>query len=179
MDRKRTVEIIAAKEYQNISSEYRKELIFNAWGLDETDEIFPRLSSSLRDELLNFEQPQSDLMSSRYDTLVRLLCEDSYSSYSNEDLAVEVSEILRKTVMVYGDEPERYGCPCCGEKTLFIRGEYDICSNCGWEDDGSEEENHYSGPNHMTLRQGRENYLRCGRCERKEFNKLSAKDFCI
>ena len=41
------------------------------------------------------------------------------------------------------------------------------------------EENHYSGPNHMTLRQGRENYLRCGRCERKEFNKLSAKDFCI
>lgn len=47
---------------------------------------------------------------------------------------------MRKTVIVYGDEPERYGYPCCGEKTLFIREEYDICSNCGWEDDGSDQE---------------------------------------
>ena len=159
MDRKQAVKIIAAKEYQNILPAYREELILNAWGLDERDEIFSMLSFSLRDEMLRFEQPQSDIMSSRYDTLVRLLCEECYGGYSNEDLTSEVSEILKKAVTVYGEEPEKYACPCCGQKTLFIRGEYDICSNCGWEDDGSEEEDQYSSPNHMTLRQGRGKYI--------------------
>ena len=100
MDRKQAVKIIAAKEYQNILPAYREELILNAWGLDERDEIFSMLSFSLRDELLRFEQPQSDIMSSRYDTLVRLLCEECYGGYSNEDLTSEVSEILKKAVTV-------------------------------------------------------------------------------
>ena len=57
-----------------------------AWGLDDADEIFHLLSLSLRQELLNFEEPQADTMSPRYDTLVKLLCEYSYSGYSNENL---------------------------------------------------------------------------------------------
>lgn len=164
MDRKQAIEIIATNEYKKISPENREAIIFNAWGLDDGDEIFHLLSLSLRKELLGFEEPQADIMSSRYDTLVRLLCEYSYSGYSNGSLANMVSNILKKPVIVYGEEAEEYTCPCCGEKTLSTRGEYDICSNCGWEDDGIEEEKKYSNPNHMTLEQGKENYLFYGRC---------------
>jgi hypothetical protein len=32
-----------------------------------------------------------------------------------------------------------YACPCCGERTLSERGGYDICSVCGWEDDGQDD----------------------------------------
>ena len=68
-------------------------------------------------------------------------------------------------MIVYGEQPEEYIRLCCGEKTLSTRGEYDICSNCGWEDDGIVEEEKYSNPNHMTLKQGRKNYLLHGKWE--------------
>jgi Cysteine-rich CPCC len=46
--------------------------------------------------------------------------------------------------------PEAYTCPCCGHATLDERGGYDICSECGWEDDGQDDhdsENIRGGPN--------------------------------
>ena len=39
--------------------------------------------------------------------------------------------------------PEPYTCPCCGHPTLDERGGYDICGECGWEDDGQDD--HDSG----------------------------------
>jgi len=49
-------------------------------------------------------------------------------------------------------------CPACGYLTLDERSGYDICSICFWEDDGIDdfEATKYSGPNHMTLEEGRE-----------------------
>jgi hypothetical protein len=38
---------------------------------------------------------------------------------------------------------------------------------CFWEDDGSDELDHYSGPNHETLREGRKNFLELGACDEK------------
>ena len=32
-----------------------------------------------------------------------------------------------------------YTCPCCGHPTLPERGAYDICPECGWEDDGQDD----------------------------------------
>jgi hypothetical protein len=32
-----------------------------------------------------------------------------------------------------------YTCPCCGHATLGERGGYDICRECGWEDDGQDD----------------------------------------
>lgn len=163
MNRKQAIKIIVANEWENITVEDRELIIFNAWGLDERDKIFHSLSFSLQEELLSFEEPQEDIMSSKYDALVRILCESSYSEYSNKELAAMVSDILKQPIIVNGKTPEKYDCPCCGENTLSIRGEYDICSNCGWEDDGIEMESRYSNPNHMTLKQGKENYLLYGR----------------
>ncbi len=56
-------------------------------------------------------------------------------------------------------------CPCCGHATLTERGLYEICPVCFWEDDG--QDNHDAdewrgGPNRVSLREGRCNYLRFG-----------------
>jgi hypothetical protein len=32
-----------------------------------------------------------------------------------------------------------YSCPCCGHVTLSERGGYEICAECGWEDDGQDD----------------------------------------
>ena len=32
-----------------------------------------------------------------------------------------------------------YSCPCCGHLTLSERGGYEICGECGWEDDGQDD----------------------------------------
>jgi Cysteine-rich CPCC len=34
---------------------------------------------------------------------------------------------------------EDYTCPCCGHATLSERGGYEICGECGWEDDGQDD----------------------------------------
>ena len=160
MDRKEAIRIIVANGC--LTREDRELLIYNAWGLDGSDEIFYLLPEDLMSELLDYDEPQEDIMSSKYDELVRLISELSYGQYSNEKLANILGEILDKQVNVIGDDPILYSCPCCGKKTLWKRGEYDICSCCGWEDDGIEEDNKYSSPNHMTLGQGRRNYLLSG-----------------
>ncbi|AGL16157.1 CPCC family cysteine-rich protein [Actinoplanes sp. N902-109] len=60
-----------------------------------------------------------------------------------------------------------YTCPCCGHATLSERGSYEICDECGWEDDG--QDNHDSafvrgGPNGgLSLDQARVEYVRKGR----------------
>lgn len=48
-------------------------------------------------------------------------------------------------------------CPVCGYLTLEERDAFEICGICFWEDDGIDdfEENEDSGPNHMTLKEGR------------------------
>ena len=60
-----------------------------------------------------------------------------------------------------------YQCPCCDYLSLDDRGEYGICSVCFWEDDGWDVDclDEYSGPNHMTLREGRRNFQRFGACD--------------
>lgn len=48
-------------------------------------------------------------------------------------------------------------CPVCGYLTLEQRDSHDICGICFWEDDGIDdfEGNENSGPNDMTLKEGR------------------------
>jgi len=58
-------------------------------------------------------------------------------------------------------------CPCCDFFTLPARGDYDICPVCFWEDDGIDVDRPdvRSGPNHMTLRQGRHDFSGLGACD--------------
>lgn len=58
-------------------------------------------------------------------------------------------------------------CPCCDYFSLSRRGHYDICRVCFWEDSGQDLDrlDEYSGPNHMTLREARRNFLVLGACD--------------
>jgi hypothetical protein len=49
-------------------------------------------------------------------------------------------------------------CPCCGELTITERGNWEICANCGWEDDPvqSENENYVGGANKISLLMAKE-----------------------
>jgi len=64
-------------------------------------------------------------------------------------------------------EGGRYQCPCCDYYTLHGRGSYEVCPVCYWEDDGQDMDrlDVVSGPNHITLRHGRENFVRLGACD--------------
>lgn len=52
-------------------------------------------------------------------------------------------------------------CPCCGAHTLRARARYDICTLCGWEDDGQDDPHageRWGGPNgDYTLTEARAN----------------------
>lgn len=53
-------------------------------------------------------------------------------------------------------------CPCCGHPTLSERGEFEICPECWWEDDGQDDphaDEEWPGPNRgVSLTQARANY---------------------
>ena len=61
----------------------------------------------------------------------------------------------------------RVQCYCCGYFTIEERGNYEICPACFWEDDGYNDLLRYSGTNHMTLEEGRKNFLEFGACEER------------
>lgn len=53
----------------------------------------------------------------------------------------------------------KWKCPCCLNFTLLEGpGYYDICPVCNWEDDMEWDPAEKSGPNHMTLAEGRRLY---------------------
>lgn len=61
---------------------------------------------------------------------------------------------------------EKYTCPCCGHRTLDERGAYEICSQCGWEDDGQDDHDSSvvrGGPNgRLSLDAARAEYVARG-----------------
>ncbi|MFF2012794.1 CPCC family cysteine-rich protein [Streptomyces sp. NPDC058195] len=54
-------------------------------------------------------------------------------------------------------------CPCCHERTLERRADFEICPECGWEDDGQDDADAHivrGGPNgRLSLKQARLDYL--------------------
>lgn len=51
-------------------------------------------------------------------------------------------------------------CPCCGQYTLDEADVWEICDNCGWEDDPvhSSDPNLAGGANHLSLNDARKVY---------------------
>jgi hypothetical protein len=58
----------------------------------------------------------------------------------------------------------RSTCPCCGYPTLEMRGQYDVCELCDWEDDDQDDpraDEVWGGPNHeYSLAEARLNFQR-------------------
>jgi hypothetical protein len=68
------------------------------------------------------------------------------------------------------DKPS-YACPCCGFRTLYERGGFEICPVCYWEDDGQDDNDAGTvrgGPNGgLSLIQARANYRSFRACDAK------------
>jgi hypothetical protein len=96
--------------------------------------------------------------------VVRFLIERGLSAGWNPQQPHEVVQRLRD---VPGARGALEQCPCCDYFTLAKRGQYDICPACFWEDDGVDlnQPDLHSGPNHMTLTEGRANFRALGACD--------------
>lgn len=55
-----------------------------------------------------------------------------------------------------------YRCPCCDKITLIERYDFEICGNCGWEDDGEVGANSHSLEEARKIVAERGYYQRCG-----------------
>ncbi|WP_043177530.1 CPCC family cysteine-rich protein [Streptomyces sp. NRRL F-2890] len=67
-----------------------------------------------------------------------------------------------------------YPCPCCGFITLSVRGGYEICPVCFWEDDGQDDQDADTvrgGPNgRLSLTRARKNFHSTGACEERHIS---------
>lgn len=160
MDRNESILIITENKIKNLSREKREELILNWWGIDNEDLEFKLLSKTLQQELSKSDEPLDDVMEKKYNPLLRIAIKDEFLGVRNEYLSEIVSKILCRKVIVEGKIESLKECPCCKYKTLTERGQYEICPVCFWEDDGSNEPTRYSSPNHMTLNEGRERFIK-------------------
>ena len=89
---------------------------------------------------------------------------------SHKSAGDELREIADDLSWYEPDDPTpREQCPCCDYISLPERFNYLICPICFWEDDGIDVDHldSASGPNHMTLREGRSNFLAFGACDKR------------
>ncbi|MFM2477548.1 CPCC family cysteine-rich protein [Celerinatantimonas sp. MCCC 1A17872] len=70
-----------------------------------------------------------------------------------------------------------FACPCCGYATLAERGNYEICEICFWEDDGQDDDDQLvnrGGPNHISLKQARFNFIVHGASDKQFLTSVRA-----
>ncbi|MGG4197433.1 CPCC family cysteine-rich protein [Paenibacillus jamilae] len=162
MNRDEAIAIILKTTIEDLSKEEREGILIDWWGIDQDDPEFDKLPETLQSEILNYDEPQKDVMNEVYSALLLVALRTKYLGVRNEYLSKRVTAILDSNQEVEGLQEEFYSCPCCEFKTLPTKGEYDICPVCFWEDDGSTDPSYYSSPNHMTLAQARENFIEFG-----------------
>jgi hypothetical protein len=66
-----------------------------------------------------------------------------------------------------------YACPCCGYAILEKHDSYEICQMCFWEDDGQDDpdaDENRGGPNYVSLKEARKNFLTLGSAEKKDLS---------
>lgn len=177
--REEAIKIIIEDDITKLTRDEREIMLLNSWGVDEDDLEFHSFSKSLQDELLSSDVPIGDVMDSRYDELLLAGTEGSFYGIPNEYLSKLVSIILGRDIKVEGKVEKLLPCPCCNYQTLVQRGQYDICPVCFWEDDGNNDPNRYSGPNHTTLLEGRSNYQEYGACSEEVVNSVASKRYEI
>lgn len=163
MRRDELISEVSLREASALSDEERESILLDWWGLGPEDTAWSSLPSDLRGEMQSSDEP-GEPRDPRYQPLLAVGIARRYRGVKNEYLQRKAQSLGVQVDAIEG-EPERLNaCPCCRYLSLPDRGEYTICSVCFWEDDGSDEPERYSSPNHMTLRQGRENFSQYGAC---------------
>lgn len=145
-----------------LKREERESVVLNWWGIDNENNIFKKLPLELQQEITNEEQPIMDIMDKKYNPLLIEAIATEFIGVRNSYLSKTVSLMLNENVLVEGESELLEPCPCCQYQTLEERGQYYICPVCFWEDDGSNDIEVYSGANHMTLHEGKNNFSKFG-----------------
>jgi hypothetical protein len=65
-----------------------------------------------------------------------------------------------------GPDHGPFACPCCACLTLPIRGQYELCPVCFWEDDHDVDVVRGTPAGPLSLTQARANYAALGACDR-------------
>ena len=133
-------------------------------GFSEADPQVAALPDALRTLVCRGVEP-ADPNDSQLDPLVQAsLVEDLYGVTNDYLLQALIERGL--VIERIDDEVEpMFACPCCGYFSLSSEGGYEICAVCFWEDDGVRDPTEVSGPNHLTLADGRKNVQAFGACD--------------
>lgn len=108
------------------------------------------------------EEPLEISQDSRYLPLLMAAMSHELIGVTNEWLASRLPEYGDDKTQVVGTVELLEPCPCCSYRTLHEREQYYICPVCFWEDDGSDELERHSGPNHKSLTNGRSLFTETG-----------------
>ncbi len=160
MTRNEAIHLLVQQDLTQLSREEREAMLLDWWSIDANDPKYGTLPDSLKAAIAQSDEPNDPEMSF-YDPLLHLALEHSYAGVLNSYLMSRIAT-LGHNDLVEGAVEMLETCPCCRYRSLRLRGEYEICRVCFWEDDGMTELDSVSGPNHITLREGRLNTQRYG-----------------
>lgn len=160
MDRKKALLFIVKNDILLLTKEQREELLLEWWCIDESDVEFIKLPLNLQVEILEHDEPVDDVMDSKYIPLLEEAMLHEYYGVTNNYLSKKCSMMKGSEIEVIGNTDHLEKCPCCGYRTIKERGFYEICPVCYWEDNGVDEINRYSSPNHMSIEDYRQKNVR-------------------
>ncbi|WP_228376150.1 CPCC family cysteine-rich protein [Chryseobacterium sp. BLS98] len=83
---------------------------------------------------------------------------EKYNGVKVSYVEEKIKTLYQLPITVFGSTKELNPCPCCNFKTIFEKGNYQICPVCFWEDDGNTDDMKTSSANHMTLKEAKENF---------------------
>jgi hypothetical protein len=159
MDRALALRLVAEKVFSELSDSDRESVLLDYATISEEDPGFETLPDDLNARIANGleEFSSDDLM---YEPLVQIGVRDSLIGVTKSILLNALDWVTK----VEGDVEPLDECCCCGYKALSKRREYNVCPVCFWEDDGTESDEAYSSPNHLTLGEGKRNFQGRGVC---------------
>jgi len=160
MTRDEAIDLLVRQDLTHLPLPEREALLLDWWSIGPGDPGYDSLPESVRAAIARADEP-SDPKEAIYDPLLLIALRHSYVGVVNSYLRSRIASLGRDEV-VEGDFEELVACPCCGYRNLGARGEYEICRVCFWEDDGTTEAGRFSGPNHMTLNDARQNFRSIG-----------------
>lgn len=180
MKRSEAIIIIANDLIRNITKKEREDILMDWWSaIEEEDSDFVampislknKISESLKKEIVKNSRAKNP-SDKRYDPLIMLGIYYDFRGVRNQYLASEIERILNQKPTITGAVEKLEKCPCCEYYTLDAKCDWDICKVCFWEYDCTTELNKISGPNHITLGEGRVNFQKFGACDQKSINSI-------
>jgi hypothetical protein len=173
MNREEAKNKLAGYLFKEYSHKKRKDTV-DSWflsGYEEDDEDIKNFPEKLRSMIREGKEPENT-DDSLYDPIILASIKNNLYGTLNEYLQRKLAEFEFTSGTIEGEPEDLSVCPCCHYHTLSEPAEYDICPVCFWEDDGVRKDSGYSGPNHMTLGEGRNNFNEFGACDRKSLSHI-------